>query len=143
MRGALTRVAQVPLLGFVPWGMVEGRQALWEPEADGRVAPHVEKLPVEEFQMHEKHFHAVCGSRLKAMRVDRGHSHLFFVDDGTVGQFGNEARIRAAFEVLSLALTPHPAPPFPLPSDICSKWPPRMLGWKIRVWKLRWVRVAA
>eukprot|EP00961_Rhodomonas_salina_P166147 2238886-Rhodomonas_salina.1 len=56
----LIGAAQVPLVGFVPWGMVEGRHALWEPEADGRVAPHVEKLPLEDFQTHEKHFHAVC-----------------------------------------------------------------------------------
>lgn len=37
---------QVPLIGFTPWGVVEGRQALWEAEGDWRVMSHTEKLAV-------------------------------------------------------------------------------------------------
>jgi hypothetical protein len=92
---------QVPLVGFVPWGLVEGRHALWEPAADGRVAPHTEKMPLEDFHKHEKQFSAAVGHRVKSLRINPNHSHLFLVDDGTVGHFSVEAEIRAAFEVRS------------------------------------------
>ncbi len=101
----------MPLLGFVPWGLVEGRHALWEPAADGRVAPHTEKMPVEEFHEHEKHFAAVCAQRVKSIRINPNHSHLFLVDDGTVGNFNVEAGLRASFEVRTL---PPPSDALPL-----------------------------
>lgn len=88
----------VPVIGVAPWGLAEGRQALWENEADGRLMSHNEKLPVEDFKAAEHAFNQMKPGQVTSARLSQDHSHLILVDDGSIGTFGAEAEIRASFE---------------------------------------------
>ena len=87
-----------PLIGIVPWGVVEGRQALWDKEADGSMTRHVDRMIVEGFTEHEKTFARVKPHGQKSVRLSREHSHFILLDDGTKGELRGEAAIRARFE---------------------------------------------
>jgi hypothetical protein len=72
----------VPLIGVCPWGLVEGRQALWDEEADRRLLPMTEKNTVENFEAHEKQFCAVKPPKLQSAPLNRQHTHFVFIDNG-------------------------------------------------------------
>eukprot|EP00960_Hanusia_phi_P072534 767809-Hanusia_phi.AAC.1 len=90
--------ADIPLIGICPWGLVEGRQALWDYPADCRVLAHVEKMPVNNFGEHEKKFAALRPRALSSARLNRDHSHFLLYDDDSVGEFGGETKLRMAVE---------------------------------------------
>ena len=89
----------VPLIGLCPWGLVEGRQALWEEEADRRVLPMTEMHVHENFGDHEKQFRFRKERDIKSASLDRNHTHFILVDDETEGMFGGETACRMAFEM--------------------------------------------
>ena len=89
----------VALIGMCPWGMVEGRQALWEEEADMRLAPMAEKSIVENFGDYEKQFRVRKPPMVRSAALNREHSHFFLIDDGSEGRFGGETASRMAFEM--------------------------------------------
>lgn len=72
---------KVPLIGIAPWGLVEGRQALWDEKADGRVMPHLESAPFDSFSEHEKQYnymkpsktsrHVACQNFLSSICTNR------------------------------------------------------------------------
>ena len=72
----------VPLIGICPWGLVEGRQALWDEEADRRLLPMTEKNTVENFEAHEKQFCALKPPKIQSAPLNRQHTHFVFIDDG-------------------------------------------------------------
>jgi hypothetical protein len=83
--------AKVPIIGVVPWGLVEGRQALWDDKADGRLLPHTSKIAIENFGEYEKQYTYMKPAKLPSLRLNRDHTHFILVDDGTVGKFGGES----------------------------------------------------
>jgi len=87
-----------PVIGVVPWGLVEGRQALWEREADGQLLTHRHKMVIENFGEHEKSFASMKPHGQKSVRLSRQHSHFILVDDGTMGVLRGEANFRAKLE---------------------------------------------
>jgi hypothetical protein len=72
----------VPLIGVCPWGLVEGRQALWDEEADRRLLPMTEKNTVENFEAHEKQFCSLKPPKIQSAPLNRQHTHFVFIDDG-------------------------------------------------------------
>ncbi|KAJ1486491.1 hypothetical protein T484DRAFT_1789558, partial [Baffinella frigidus] len=94
---------KAPLIGIVPWGLVEGRQALWEPALwepvpDGAISRHTDRIVLENFGDQEKIFQKVKPHGVTSVRLSRDHSHFIFVDDGTNGELHGEAAIRARLE---------------------------------------------
>ena len=73
-------------------------QALWDERGDGRLLPHSEKTPIDNFGEHEKAFNYMKPAKLASHRLNRDHSHFILVDDGSVGNLGTETCTRSAFE---------------------------------------------
>ena len=73
-------------------------QALWDERGDGRLLPHSEKMPIENFGEYEKAFDYMKPAKLASHRLNRDHSHFILVDDGSVGNLGIETCTRSAFE---------------------------------------------
>jgi len=90
---------KVPLIGIAPWGLVEGRQALWDEKADGRVMPHLESAPFDSFSEHEKQYNYMKPSKTSSYKLNRDHTHFILVDDESVGAFGSETMTRTGFEM--------------------------------------------
>ena len=90
--------AKVPIIGIAPWGLVEGRQALWDSRADGRLLPHTEKMPVENFSEYEKQYVYMKPAKLGSLKLNRDHTHFIRVDDDSLGKFGGESACRSGFE---------------------------------------------
>lgn len=90
---------KVPLIGIAPWGMIEGRQALWDRFADGRVLPHLEAAPTDNFAEHEKQFCYMKPTKINSTKLNHDHTHFILVDDDSIGQWGAETIPRTAFEM--------------------------------------------
>jgi transient receptor potential cation channel subfamily M member 2 len=89
---------KAPVIGIVPWGVVEGRQALWERVPDSTLRTHTDMHAVENFGEYEKQFFSAKPIDMKSVRLSREHSHFILVDDGTTGILRGEATLRARLE---------------------------------------------
>ena len=91
--------ADINLVGICPWGMVEGRQALWAEEADRRVLPMTKMFVRDNFAEYEKQFRFMTTPKTISAPLNREHTHFVLIDDGSEGIFGGETATRMAFEM--------------------------------------------
>ena len=91
--------ADINLVGICPWGMVEGRQALWAEEADRRVLPMTKMFVRDNFAEYEKQFRFMTTPKTISAPLNREHTHFVLIDDGSEGLFGGETATRMAFEM--------------------------------------------
>lgn len=125
----------VPLIGILPWGVVQGRQGLLCVPSDLRVKPPAETFAVdydmcvrqykEQVEIFDQKEGAAGAAErpVEEQKLNHDHTHFILVRDGQSDNFRSEIRLRTEFEACITHYKDYT-------SDIMRMLEAQKLGWQ-------------